>query len=182
MRYVSAFSLNAAVGTPVAQIFSANGLYDPDVSGIGHQPYGFDQMAVFYNHYEVLEAVITFNVINAGMVSGFNFGVKLDDNGTFTSTDYQSCLEVPHLSWRTVPGVYGVSDTSISQTFKASKFFTSVADRETWGDASSNPTDQAYFLCLISPITSLQDLSDLPCIACIDYKVRWHEPKDLVPS
>lgn len=34
--------------------YQMNGLYDPDATGIGHQPYGFDQVTPFYSVYSVL--------------------------------------------------------------------------------------------------------------------------------
>lgn len=41
-------------------VFSGNSLYDPDVTGSGVQPYGFDQLCpVFYNNYNVKASKIT---------------------------------------------------------------------------------------------------------------------------
>lgn len=35
-------------------LFNLNSLYDPDRTGVGHQPYGRDQYATFYNKYRVI--------------------------------------------------------------------------------------------------------------------------------
>jgi len=35
------------------QVFRLNSLYDPDFTGTGHQPYGFDQLLALYNYYKV---------------------------------------------------------------------------------------------------------------------------------
>jgi hypothetical protein len=35
-------------------IFNLNSLWDPDRTGIGHQPYGFDNLALLYNRYRVI--------------------------------------------------------------------------------------------------------------------------------
>lgn len=35
-------------------IFNLNSVYDPDRTGIGHQPYGFDNLALLYNRYRVI--------------------------------------------------------------------------------------------------------------------------------
>lgn len=43
----------------VVAVFSANGLFDPDITFTGEQPMGFDQMMLFYEHYTVLSAEIT---------------------------------------------------------------------------------------------------------------------------
>jgi len=35
-------------------VFNLNSLFDPDLTGVGHQPYGYDQLAVLYNRYRVI--------------------------------------------------------------------------------------------------------------------------------
>lgn len=49
-------SLTGLSGTGVN--FSLNGLYDPDVSGTGHQPRGFDQWAALFKRYKVFKAEV----------------------------------------------------------------------------------------------------------------------------
>ncbi len=36
--------------------FRLNGLHDPDTTGVGHQPYGYDQITPFYGVYTVVRA------------------------------------------------------------------------------------------------------------------------------
>lgn len=49
-KYSTTFTLGAA--QPIYR-FNMNSLYDPDLTGTGHQPYGFDQMAALFNRYRV---------------------------------------------------------------------------------------------------------------------------------
>ena len=47
-----------------AYVYSANGLYDPDITGAGHQPMSFDQLIGMYEHYTVQSGKITVNFVN----------------------------------------------------------------------------------------------------------------------
>lgn len=62
LRYSSNTSLISTAGTVASWVVSANGLFDPDISGTGHQPMGFDQMMLSYEHYTVVSAriIVTF--------------------------------------------------------------------------------------------------------------------------
>ena len=55
LRYAETFSLTTGaagiVGT--VQTMFLNSLYDPNYTGTGHQPYGFDQLAAFFQQYIV---------------------------------------------------------------------------------------------------------------------------------
>lgn len=55
LKYVSTFSMStgAAGIMGTQQTMSLNSLFDPDQTGVGHQPYGFDQLAALYNRYRV---------------------------------------------------------------------------------------------------------------------------------
>ncbi len=46
-------SVGAAGISGTQNAFKLNGLYDPNTTGVGHQPYGFDQIAALYGEYRV---------------------------------------------------------------------------------------------------------------------------------
>lgn len=54
----------SAAATSVTRRFALNGLYDPDLTGVGHQPKAFDEWMAFYEKYEVKSSTIKFNLIN----------------------------------------------------------------------------------------------------------------------
>jgi len=46
------------------QVFRLNGMYDVDVTGGGHQPYGFDQLASIYKRYKVNAVAVKILISN----------------------------------------------------------------------------------------------------------------------
>lgn len=58
LKYTQTVTLNGASGTISGNVFSGNSLFDPDASGIGHQPYFYDQLTGVYNSYIVYASKI----------------------------------------------------------------------------------------------------------------------------
>lgn len=71
-EYCQNFGLgNGGAGTfGNTQTMRLNSLFDPDLTGVGHQPYGYDQMAALYNVYKVtrvqVELTFTAMTVNTG--------------------------------------------------------------------------------------------------------------------
>ncbi len=55
LRYAETFSLSTGTAGVIGtvQTMFLNSVYDPNSTGTGHQPYGFDQLAAFYQQYLV---------------------------------------------------------------------------------------------------------------------------------
>lgn len=47
------FTMDSVAGNYVEYIFRGNSVFDPDFTGSGHQPLGYDQWSAFYNRYRV---------------------------------------------------------------------------------------------------------------------------------
>lgn len=62
------FAPAAAFGT---QTFRTNSLFDPDLTGAGKQPLGFDELAALYDSYRVTGAKVTFEYINSAAVATY---------------------------------------------------------------------------------------------------------------
>lgn len=49
--YAETFQMASTVGSIANQAISGNSPYDPDATGVGHQPYFYDQLTAIYNSY-----------------------------------------------------------------------------------------------------------------------------------
>jgi len=58
-EFVTAPGIPVTADLPTVHAWHVNSLYDPDASGTGHQPKGFDQWTQFFTHYCVLGSKIT---------------------------------------------------------------------------------------------------------------------------
>lgn len=156
LKYVDTITLNPGLNSITNHTFCANGVYDPDVSGVGHQPQFFDQVMVFADHYTVKRSHISVSwvpIANASTDPGL-FGVILDDN---TSLDYANARSVIE-SNQIQPSGYahcGINDSltkgkfpTVQCDYVTSKFF-NVKDYVSQdlyrGTVSSNPTEAANF-------------------------------------
>lgn len=52
MKYSESYTLQLT--NSYTQVINLNSIWDPNRTGIGHQPYGFDQLAALYNRYRVI--------------------------------------------------------------------------------------------------------------------------------
>lgn len=59
MTYFEAVGLTSTSGIPGTHSFNLASIFDPDFTGVGHQPYGHDQWAAFYQKYYVSSATIS---------------------------------------------------------------------------------------------------------------------------
>lgn len=58
---------------PASHTYRANGIFDPDYTGVGHQPRGFDQWASHYKKYRVISSKVT--VLTNSTSSGTLMGI-----------------------------------------------------------------------------------------------------------
>lgn len=84
LRYVDTLNLDAGAAGIVSHVFSANGLFDPDITSTGHQPHYYDEFSALYNKYRVLSSKIQVTPIlsGTGNVNPALYGVFRDSDST----------------------------------------------------------------------------------------------------
>lgn len=149
LRYADTFTLTSTAGVVTSYVLRANDLFDPDFTGTGHQPMGFDQLMLWFNHFCVIRAKLTcifrsttsntttvcirqdgasapLTVINRIVELG---GCVIDDLGYLASTNDTKKLELLVDMAR----LQGVAPLALT------------ADPTLRGDAATSPTEVTYF-------------------------------------
>jgi len=94
MKYSQAFNLS--IGNNWTQIMNLNSVFDPDRSGIGHQPYGYDQLTPIYNRYRVISCAYVINCYSGGVPIRYG---ALPCNETPPINNMSELVENPRAKW-----------------------------------------------------------------------------------
>ena len=175
-RYAEQISLDPGAGTSASYTFTANGCFDPNISGTGHQPLGFDQyMGVLYDHYTVLKSKISIraNTTGTGPSSGnMLFGILLRDTNSGTPVIPDAFIEQGRCKYTNIAAT-GQNAKSLSYTANPLKFLNHAkTDIEVRGTASTNPAEQAYWILFASATNGTDNASPLDVMVVIDYWVE----------
>lgn len=180
-----AVSLNPGIGgIPVFHYFSANGLYDPNVTGGGHQPLGFDQIMPMYDHYTVIASKITITFFNDDSSNKQIVGVRLSDNtSSGVAADVSNIQENGggKYVWLNQKGNDGDMCTMTLGCSPKKYFAKSLNDDTYKGGIGANPADQVYFQIWAAPFQSV-DSGVIYFNVRIDYIAIFSEPKILASS
>lgn len=175
LRYAEQLSLQNGVGQAATHVFSCNGLYDPDITGVGHQPRGFDQIMPLYNHYTVIGAKITVQFANHS-VSTTPALVNiccLDNNVTTLVTN--EYLE----NQRNVSKPLAINDScTVSYKVSPAKFIGRskiMADSQMKGDVGANPVEGCFFHVWACSAYGASAI-DIDANVVIDYIAVFTEP------
>lgn len=181
LRYMERVTITSGASTVGAYAFSANGCYDPNVTGTGHQPTVFDMFcgsSGLYNHYTVLGSHISVIYQNANTPTTF---VGLSVSGsTSVSTDFTEVIENGQLTFAvlTPAGLDGHCCTLSTKcnTAEFQGISDPLDDPDMRGDSSSNPAEQQYFI-----LTCWNNVNATVAVVSanviIEYDVVFHEPK-----
>lgn len=175
--YQDRFTLNPGVGGLAANyVFSANGLFDPNITGVGHQPRGWDQLVALYDHAIVTSAKITIWAANS-QSDAQQIIVRVKDGTTVTTSD-DDIFEDRFIKTNSVSSLgMGPKDDYIVMTVDPIKFLgRAFGDSELKNSVVSNPTESCYFHVSALPYAAV-DSGAIYCRARIEYTCTFIEPK-----
>lgn len=180
LRYADTFNLVSTTGAYAQYLFSANGLYDPNVSGVGHQPRAFDQLMAIYNHYTVVASRITVTlmpVLDQTIVAV----LFKDDDATTNVTNCIYAIERKGCSY--ISGNTSDLDTNIMRNMWTAKSVFAgdpLSRDEMQGNVGANPTEVTNYV-IAQENLNLETVSNRYLVT-IDYDVVFYELKSFDPS
>lgn len=178
LLYSTSVTINPAAGVVGYHSFAANGLYDPDLTGVGHQPRGFDQYMALYNHYKVHASKII--VQNATISTAGVVLLCQSSDGAAAAGSVSEWIEKSQTSWKTAistgPGVALVNNDFQLKRDLAPQ----VAEADIKGDASNNPAELWYYHVAVGPDDEASDVTNQYVRVVIEFDVEFFGP--LVPA
>lgn len=160
LRYCEEVLINATAGAVQSHSFAANGMYDPNITGTGHQPMNYDTWMGLYDHYVVLSSKIKATHVWSSSGDAPSPTAYLAIGLTDVAGQLAAMAPMELLENRTVkkakylipPSISAAPNGSVSvgMSFNASKFFgvsksAVTANDKLQGSTTTNPTDLANF-------------------------------------
>jgi hypothetical protein len=165
-----------AVTTPQNYIFRGNSVFDPNQTGTGSQPVGFDNLSTFFESYYVIGSRMKVFLINQS-TPVMQISIS-PTNATGMVTTYDQSLLYPHSKFLVVDGVTrgGKSMGSLTHQMSTLSFFDEPYDRDFLSLVTTNPSKQFYWAI------NFQTADQVTAITCniqftIDYDVIFQSRK-----
>lgn len=183
-KYRETIKITSTTGVLFTQFFSCNGLYDPNITGTGHQPLYFDQMSALYNHYTVIGAKISCKITSATATVGPQQCVLLQtDDTTYTGTGTPDGIGEQSLGVQTILPLGATRNAYLSRKWSAKKTFggSVLGNDNLQGTSASNPVEQSYFMFGMATMDG-STTSSVFVEFDISYIAIWDELKDVTQS
>lgn len=189
MKYAESISTTIALSNAGIYVFNLNSVYDPNRTGTGHQPQGFDQLSAIYNRYRVIACSYRIGlVLGAVDTTNLNYGqmcvIPSNDNLALTSVAdarerprAKYVLQAPGSPVKMLTGkVYMPSLAGVSATtYKGSDRYQSIV--------STSPTE-ALLLNVVTGFINDASVTSQSYILNVElqYTVEWFDPQALAQS
>lgn len=183
MKYSDSVQITSA-STWAQMIFRLNSVYDPNLTNVGHQAYGFDQLSSMYNRYRVISCGYSLQAITQSGKT--QILTVLPTNETMTETTADAFKEKPRCrSYVLVPGTSGVPVRSRGKIYLPSLLGRTksqyMADDRYQSSIGLNPSENAFLYLQVNDMDGSTSPNVYVTIT-LEYLVEWFDPKELSQS
>lgn len=185
LKYSEFTSLDAGIATATTYLFAANGCYQPNITGGGHQPAGFDQYMTLYELYTVTRAWIKVTFINSDSTNPQIVGIANRDL-TSTSADYRVYIENGATNWAVVgKSGSGSEIKTLTQEMNLRQYSNNkdiMSEDNYAGTDALNPQETQYFFLFVAAADGASNPGAVNVIVDITYEVYFRQPKQAALS
>lgn len=164
-------------GNSYSWLFNLNSLYDPDRTGVGHQPYGYDQFATLYNRYRVIKCSYTISGIQSDNPGASIRLCAQPSNDIISYSDLSAMVESPRSKfitqgsagsplktlhgWSYIPALMGRTKAQY------------MADDRFQAAVGSSPAELA--ILQIKGATTLDTGANINVMITLEYTTEWFD-------
>lgn len=173
-------------GIPAVYVYKANSLFDPNDTGTGHQPMGFDQVMPFFDKYMVIHAAIRVSFANSETSNndGLLVAIKISDDSSGIS-NLQDEIERGLTKYKIMSAASGDNGTCVMTSQVSPHKFLGISNptsnENLKGTISTSPTEGVYFQIIAQPMSGT-NVAAVRLSVQIDFTALFMEPKDLTTS
>lgn len=187
-RYNSQVQIDATSVAAAVFTIRANDLYDPEASGVGHQPLGFDEWMQFYDHFTVLGAKITATFIPTDASNTLTpqwVGIQTSAGTSPLTYNAQSFLEQKYVAKKMLGLPTARGPTSVTTQVSVKKFLgvkDLIDEDNNAGTRSASPFEGVFFHVFSCPYSSFYNPSIVNVSITVEYIAMLHEVRQLIQS
>ncbi len=183
LKYHEGVLLDPTAGQFKTYLYKCNGLYDPNYTGTGHQPMGYDQLASVYSHYCVTASRIKLTQLTSPANPTVVGVLVSDQNGSSgpwpavteqaknrvsfvapTQSSTQKIIVRQKWDLHTMTGIIDGSDSTYSAAVGA------------------DPTDVQYFIIFLQALDMSTDIAAQWYLVELEYDVTFTVRKEMTSS
>lgn len=183
-RYSQFINIDPAIGNSTA-VFNLSHMHDPDFTGGGHQPYGYDTFNSLYKEYIVVGAKVTATCVNNDISYPLVFCTQIRDSVTAELLDINNMIEQGKSSYIILSDQQAQTPRKIFAKYSAKSFWgvTDIKDDDDLkGRGSTAPVKQAYCHISVQSLNTAVDPANTSVHVLVEYVAVWRTPELLAQS
>ncbi len=168
-------------GVGQTHILSMNSLFDPNTTGVGTQPLGFDQYAALYGHYQVMGCRLKVRAINNSTT--VNSLIAMYPSTSLTGSLFAEASEQKYAKQRYLNNSQGGNNMAILSTYSSpKKMIGRVTDSVNYtAVTSANPANQVYWVISTAPVDNVSN-NDIFLIINMTFYAKFWKRNQLTTS
>lgn len=174
-KYASTDRFESTLGVSTNRLFRCNGMFDPDLTGIGHQPMYFDNCVAIYDHYTVVKSYAKFTICPSTVSTSAALVACYVDDDASVATPLAN-MEMAGSTGKLIPPAQN-EPTILTKSWSARSTFGGdpLSNDNLQGTGTTDPVEQSNFVISVElPGLVTQNFT---LITEIIYYAIWDELK-----